>query len=151
MVCRQQFFQDLIGMAGIAHWLDYRVHAIKRPAPATICSPPQGPTTPCQWAWGGGVAWQQNDFYSETMLARKHQAPGQAVELVEQTPHLTGYKPEGVLSSSRPLRVKGVNGTMWPCALPQGKLGLYHPWRRPSATAASNAIILQLFHGAEQY
>jgi len=64
--------------------------------------------TPCQWA--GVEALHGNNTFVADMLAEYTRRRDRLVELVEQTPHLTGYKPEGAfyLFPSLP---EGVNGT----------------------------------------
>ncbi|MBL4833921.1 MAG: pyridoxal phosphate-dependent aminotransferase [Pseudomonas sp.] len=64
--------------------------------------------TPCQWA--GVAALNGGSEFIDSMLAEYTRRRDRVVELVEQTPHLTGYKPEGAfyLFPSLP---EGVNGT----------------------------------------
>lgn len=64
--------------------------------------------TPCQWA--GVAALHGGSQFIDSMLAEYTRRRDRLVELVEQTPHLTGYKPEGAfyLFPSLP---EGVNGT----------------------------------------
>ncbi|WP_341937088.1 pyridoxal phosphate-dependent aminotransferase [Marinimicrobium sp. C2-29] len=64
--------------------------------------------TPCQWA-GVEALHGSNDFINY-MLAEYTKRRDRLVELVEKTPHLTGYKPEGAfyLFPSLP---EGANGT----------------------------------------
>jgi aminotransferase len=64
--------------------------------------------TPCQWA--GVAALHGGSQFIDSMLAEYTRRRDRVVELVEQTPHLTGYKPEGAfyLFPSLP---EGVNGT----------------------------------------
>lgn len=64
--------------------------------------------TPCQWA--GVAALNGGSQFIDSMLAEYTRRRDRLVELVEETPHLTGYKPEGAfyLFPSLP---EGVNGT----------------------------------------
>ncbi|WP_111642124.1 pyridoxal phosphate-dependent aminotransferase [Marinimicrobium alkaliphilum] len=64
--------------------------------------------TPCQWA--GVAALHGGSHFIEHMSAEYTRRRDRLVELVEKTPHLTGYKPEGAfyLFPSLP---EGVNGT----------------------------------------
>ncbi|MDL2200044.1 pyridoxal phosphate-dependent aminotransferase [Halopseudomonas aestusnigri] len=64
--------------------------------------------TPFQWA--GVAALRSGGAFIEQMLSEYTRRRDRLVELVEQTPHLTGYKPEGAfyLFPSLP---EGVNGT----------------------------------------
>ena len=64
--------------------------------------------TPFQWA--GVAALRGGTEFTDHMLAEYTRRRDRLVELVEQTPHLTGYKPEGAfyLFPSLP---EGVNGT----------------------------------------
>jgi aminotransferase len=64
--------------------------------------------TPCQWA--GVAALHGGSQFIDSMLAEYTRRRDRLIELVEQTPHLTGYKPEGAfyLFPSLP---EGVNGT----------------------------------------
>ncbi len=64
--------------------------------------------TPCQWA--GVEALHGHNTFVNDMLAEYTRRRDRLVELVEQTPYLTGYKPEGAfyLFPSLP---EGVNGT----------------------------------------
>tara|TARA_R110000796_G_scaffold250728_1_gene380358 strand:+ start:43641 stop:44843 length:1203 start_codon:yes stop_codon:yes gene_type:complete len=64
--------------------------------------------TPCQWA-GVAALHGSNDFI-QNMLAEYSKRRDRLVELVEQTPHLTGYKPEGAFYLF-PALPEGVNGT----------------------------------------
>lgn len=64
--------------------------------------------TPCQWA-GVAALHGSNDFI-QNMLAEYTKRRDRLVELVEQTPHLTGYKPEGAFYLF-PALPEGVNGT----------------------------------------
>lgn len=64
--------------------------------------------TPCQWA--GVAALHGGDAFIKHMQGEYTKRRDRLVELVEQTPYLTGYKPEGAfyLFPSLP---EGVNGT----------------------------------------
>ncbi len=64
--------------------------------------------TPCQWA--GVAALHGSNEFVENMRAEYTRRRDRLVELVDQTPHLTGYKPEGAfyLFPSLP---EGTNGT----------------------------------------
>ena len=64
--------------------------------------------TPCQWA--GVAALHGSNEFIQNMLVEYTRRRDRLVELVEQTPYLTGYKPEGAfyLFPSLP---EGVNGT----------------------------------------
>jgi aminotransferase len=64
--------------------------------------------TPCQWA--GVAALHGGKEFVEGMVAEYTRRRDRLVELVAQTPHLSGYKPEGAfyLFPSLP---EGVNGT----------------------------------------
>ncbi|KAA0693191.1 aminotransferase class I/II-fold pyridoxal phosphate-dependent enzyme [Halopseudomonas laoshanensis] len=64
--------------------------------------------TPCQWA-GVAALHGSNDFI-QNMLVEYTKRRDRLVELVEQTPHLTGYKPEGAFYLF-PALPEGVNGT----------------------------------------
>lgn len=64
--------------------------------------------TPCQWA-GVAALHGSNDFI-QNMLAEYTKRRDRLVELVEQTPHMTGYKPEGAFYLF-PALPEGVNGT----------------------------------------
>lgn len=64
--------------------------------------------TPCQWA--GVAALHGGNEFVENMRSEYQRRRDRLVELVDQTPHLTGYKPEGAfyLFPSLP---EGTNGT----------------------------------------
>ncbi|MFN3579327.1 MAG: pyridoxal phosphate-dependent aminotransferase [Pseudomonas sp.] len=64
--------------------------------------------TPCQWA--GVAALHGGDGFINSMLAEYTKRRDRLVELIEQTPHLTGYKPEGAFYLF-PALPEGVNGT----------------------------------------
>lgn len=64
--------------------------------------------TPCQWA--GVAALHGSNEFIQNMLAEYTKRRDRLVELVEQTPHLTGYKPEGAFYLF-PALPEGVNGT----------------------------------------
>lgn len=64
--------------------------------------------TPFQWA-GVEALHGSNDFINH-MLSEYTQRRDRLVELVDQTPHLTGYKPEGAFYLF-PALPEGVNGT----------------------------------------
>lgn len=64
--------------------------------------------TPCQWA-GVAALHGSNDFI-QNMLVEYTKRRDRLVELIEQTPHLTGYKPEGAFYLF-PALPEGVNGT----------------------------------------
>lgn len=64
--------------------------------------------TPCQWA--GVAALHGGREFVDSMLAEYTRRRDRVVELVEQTPHLTGYKPEGAFYIF-PSLPEGVNGS----------------------------------------
>jgi aminotransferase len=64
--------------------------------------------TPCQWA--GVAALHGGNGFIASMLAEYTKRRDRLVELIEQTPHLTGYKPEGAFYVF-PSLPDGVNGT----------------------------------------
>ncbi|WP_373187605.1 pyridoxal phosphate-dependent aminotransferase [Halopseudomonas sp.] len=64
--------------------------------------------TPCQWA--GVAALNGGSEFIDSMLAEYTRRRDRVVELVDQTPHLTGYKPEGAFYLF-PALPEGVNGT----------------------------------------
>ncbi|HDZ57213.1 MAG TPA: pyridoxal phosphate-dependent aminotransferase [Pseudomonas xinjiangensis] len=64
--------------------------------------------TPCQWA--GVAALRGGGDFIGHMLGEYTVRRDRLVELVEQTPHLTGYKPEGAFYMF-PALPAGVNGT----------------------------------------
>lgn len=65
--------------------------------------------TPCQWA--GVAALRGGSDFVDGMLAEYTRRRDRLVELVEQSPHLTGYRPEGAfyLFPSLPAGVNGSN------------------------------------------
>ena len=65
--------------------------------------------TPCQWA--GVAALRGSNQFIDSMVEEYQQRRNRLVELVEQTPHLTGYRPEGAfyLFPSLPEGVDGAN------------------------------------------
>ncbi|EKF74132.1 aminotransferase [Alcanivorax hongdengensis A-11-3] len=65
--------------------------------------------TPCQWA--GVAALRGSRDFIDNMVGEYQQRRDRLVELVEQTPHLTGYRPDGAfyLFPSLPEGVDGAN------------------------------------------
>lgn len=64
--------------------------------------------TPCQWA--GVAALHGGSEFVDSMLVEYTRRRDRVVELVKQTPHLTGYKPEGAFYIF-PSLPEGVNGS----------------------------------------
>ena len=65
--------------------------------------------TPCQWA--GVAALRGSNQFIDSMVEEYQQRRDRLVELVEQTPYLTGYQPDGAfyLFPSLPDGVDGAN------------------------------------------
>ena len=65
--------------------------------------------TPCQWA--GVAALRGSNQFIDSMVEEYQQRRDRLIELVSQTPHLTGYRPDGAfyLFPSLPEGVDGAN------------------------------------------